>query len=181
MEVMQKMKGKPEMVYSDDEGSFTSSIVKEWLDKEKIKHGIARTHAPVAERNIRTIKAMIDKRIEKAAAGTEWTDLLYQVLLTYNNKMEHSATGLTPEEARKDRNHMKVEVNRVSKRKYPDVSVGDRVKVYTKKDRLDKGRISVWSKDSFEVAGIEASHGQKYYKVAGRDRPLLRHEILLLR
>lgn len=185
MEVMQKMKGKPEMVYSDDEGSFTSSLVKDWFDKEKIKHVITRTHAPVAERNIRTIKAMIDKRIEKAPAGTEWTDLLYPVLLTYNNKMEHSATGLTPEDARKDRNHMKVkaklEVNRVSKRKYPDVSVGDKVKVYTKKDKLDKERISVWSKDSFEVTGVETSHGQKYYKVAGRDRPLLRHEILLVK
>ena len=51
--------------------------------------------------------------------------------------MEHSATGMTPIQARDEKNHMKVKLNlelkRKSTRKYPPVEIGDKVKIYTKK------------------------------------------------
>ena len=57
---------------------------------------------------------------------------------------------MTPFEARRKENEEQVrtmlELNAVQKRKYPDVKVGDHVKVYTKKKLMDKERISVWSR-----------------------------------
>ena len=48
-----------------------------------------------------------------------------------------------------------LEINAIRKRKYPDIKVGDRVKVYNKKDKLDKERISVWSPNTYEVEEIK--------------------------
>ena len=49
---------------------------------------------------------------------------------------------MTPFEARRKENEEQVrtmlELNAVQKRKYPDVKVGDHVKVYTKKKLMDK-------------------------------------------
>ena len=63
---------------------------------------------------------------------------------------------------------------------YPDVSVGDSVLVHRKKDKLDKERVSNWSDNKFTVTAIEESMGQKFYKVNGRDKLLLRSEIFLV-
>ena len=54
----------PEMLYTDDEGSFHSKQAVSYYRENKIKHLITRTHAPYAERAIRTIKAMLYKRLE---------------------------------------------------------------------------------------------------------------------
>ena len=48
-----------------------------------------------------------------------------------------------------------LELNAVQKRKYPDVKVGDYVKVYTKKSLMAKERSSVWSKPKYEVEDIK--------------------------
>ena len=49
---------------------------------------------------------MIYKRFEHI--GKPWTDLLYQVLLTYNNTMVHSATKMTPHDAKQKVNELNV-------------------------------------------------------------------------
>ena len=72
--------------------------IKEYYREHKIKNIFTLNHAPVAERQIRTIKDMIYKRLENT--GKPWVDLLYQVLLTYNNKMVHNATKMTPHDAK---------------------------------------------------------------------------------
>ena len=74
-----------------------------------------------------------------------------------------------------------LELNAVQKRKYPDIKVGDYVRVYTKKKLMDKERISVWSKPKYEVEKIEEKQGQDFYYLSGYDNPLLRHEILLVK
>ncbi|MFM7987760.1 MAG: hypothetical protein ACKPKO_51455 [Candidatus Fonsibacter sp.] len=43
---------------------------------------------------------MLDKRIKP---GMHWIDLIYPILLTNNNKLIHSATKQTPNNARKRR------------------------------------------------------------------------------
>ena len=56
--------------------------------------------------------------------------------------MEHSATGLTPEEALKPENTAlvkgRLEVKALRARKYPDINRGDYVKWMQKRDKLDK-------------------------------------------
>ena len=84
IEGMKIMKGKPEVIYSDNEPAFSSTKVVQYLLDNHIKHIISLNHAAIAERTIRTIKDMIYKRIEDIEKP--WTDVLYSVLLTYNHK-----------------------------------------------------------------------------------------------
>ena len=148
---------------------------------------MTRSHAAVAERTIRTVKAMIDNRIESAKKrdnqDKRWIDVLYPVLITYNQKNKHSATKMTPKEAMKPSNHLQVKANleltRKHTRKYPEITVGDYVKIYNKKDKLDKARIPVWSKENFKVESINHSMGQDVYKSEGRPRELMRSEMFL--
>jgi len=185
---MIKMGGKPQTLFTDDEGGLNTPLIQTYLKDHGIRHIVTRSHAAVAERTIRTIKAMIEKRIESANKrenqDKRWVDVLYPVLITYNQKNKHIATKMTPKDATKLTNHIQVKANLEMKRKhtriYPDVNVGDYVKVYTKKDKYAKERIPVWSKEKFKVESITESMGQDFYKLEGRPRELMRFEILLV-
>ena len=65
IEGIRKMHGKPKVIYSDNEPAFSSTAVQTYLKENKIKHIITLGHAPVAERQIRTIKVMIYKKVGK--------------------------------------------------------------------------------------------------------------------
>ena len=176
---------KPISVYSDDEGSFNSKDVKQYFLDNHIQHIITRGHAPVAERAIRTIKDLIYRRIgndnQKQWASNE---ILNHSLSIYNNKMVNRATKLTPNQAREKKNILTVKTNlelhRVKKRKYTDIHVGDSVRIYTKKKNFQKERVPVWSENKYKVEDITENFNQQFYHIEGRDRPLLRHEILLV-
>ena len=92
---------------------------------------------------------------------------------------------MTPNDAKKPENIFQVkaqlEMHRVKKRKYPDISVGDDVRIYTKKKNFDKERVPVLSDYKYKVIRVDQSHGQNFYHLEGLERPYLRHEILLQR
>ena len=48
----------------------------------------------------------------------ELTDLIHPILLTYNSKLVHSATGLTPKEARDPSNELEAYANMKLKAKH---------------------------------------------------------------
>jgi hypothetical protein len=180
---IQKMGGKPETIYSDNEGAFVSNEIQNFFKNNNIiRHITTVGHAPVAERSIRTIKNMIYPRVEKT--GQKWYDVLYPVLLTYSNKLVSRVTKHTPNEAMKESNKFNVkvnlELNANQTRKYPNINVGDNAKVYRKKDKLDKERLSLWSKEVFRVERIDVNDGQKFYKLEGKPKVMMRHEILLV-
>ena len=184
MEGINKMGKKPELVYSDEEGSLNSGVLKEYLDKEKIETHQTRTHPAFAERFIRTFKSMLFKRVEadekKGKENIQWIDYIFEIMITYNNKMVHSATDLTPKEAKKPENELKVKaniaMNATKTRKYPELEKGDKVKIFKKKDKLDKERVSNWLKEIQTIDDIKTVLGQKYYYINGRG--YLRHELL---
>lgn len=183
---LEKMKGYPETIYSDNEGSFHSNIINEFYKKHNIRHLITRSHAPVAESTIRTIKRMIYNRIEHQP-NKSWhdNDILYPVLLKYNNKMIHSSTKFTPNDATKPQNQLQVKINlelqRKNSRLYPDLKIGDKVKIYKKKEKFDKERVSLWMPEVHIITNITESHGQKFYTVNDFQKPLMRHELLLIK
>lgn len=181
-EDIRKMGGKPETMYTDNEGAFVSNEIQKYFKDVNIRHITTLSHAPVAERQIRTIKSMIYQRVEKT--HEKWYNLLFPVLLTYNNKMVHASTKMTPNEARKPANELNVKLNlhlnRTRLRKYPNVSIGDSVKLYRKKDKLDKERKSLWSAKNHKVEDIVHSAGEAMFKLEGVPKPVLRHEILLI-
>ena len=64
---------------------------------------------------------------------------------------------MTPNDAKTESNKLKVKMNleRHAKhtRTYPPLAVGDHVKKYKKKDKLDKERKSYWSENRYEIFG----------------------------
>ena len=98
--------------------------------------------------------------------------------------MVHSVTKLTPVEAMNPRHTAEVKFNLELKRRhsrlYPNIAISDYVRLFKKKDKLDKERISNWSDHKYQVVAIPDSMGQKFYKLEGRDKVVMRSEILLV-
>ena len=187
MESITKMDGKPKMLYTDEEGSFYSKTIMEYLEQEKIAIHRTRGHPAFAERAIRTTKDQLYKRIEadekKGKTNIQWTDYIFEILLTYNNKKVHSATGFTPSQAKLPKNEFAVKLhvtlNAKRTRMYPELNVNDEVKVIRKKGISEKEKTSHWLKNKQTVTKIDKNLGQKYYYLDNDDqRGYLRHELL---
>ena len=90
---------------------------------------------------------------------------------------------MTPDDARKPRNHLQVKLNlelkRVNSRLYPEIHVGDYVRIRKKKDKLDKERVPMWTTDTHRVERIHESMGQKFYNVPLRPGEGLRQKYLI--
>ena len=126
------------------------------MKENNITHLIAGGHPWFAERAIRTAKDMIYKRVENSKdENPQWTDFIFEVLLTYNNKLKHSATKYTPNQARDEKHELNAKLNltlhKHHTRKYPIIQVLDRVNIFRKKGITEKERSSVWSENSYEV------------------------------
>ena len=127
---------------------------------------------------------MIYQRIEKT--GQSWKELLYPVLLVYNNKLIHNVTKMTPADAMNKSNQLQVrlrlnlELRRTHLRLYPNIRVDDTVKVFKKKDKLDKERVSNWGDKKYKVIEIVKYNNQKFYKLEGYNRMLVRSDLLLV-
>ena len=183
LECFHKMGKKPEILYTDDEGSLSSIAIQKYLKEENIKHVITRGHAWFAERGIRTFKDMLYKRVEHSKdKNLQWNSLIYEVLLIYNNKLKNRITKHTPAEARKTDNEFNVRINLVLNKQrsriYPILNVGDKVKMYRKKKINEKERHTTWSENSYEIEKIIKSVGQPCFKLNGFDRMYLRNELL---
>ena len=186
-EIINKM-GKPKSVYSDNEGAWSAGTeISKYFKDENINHIITLSHPAFSERAIRTIKGQIYKRV-KTPSQEKWTEFIYPILAKYNYKSIHSSTGYTPAEAAKQENHSEVklhmEMRKHKTRLYPDIEIGDEVKIHKNKDKLDKENISTWSDKCYRVNDIDISHGQKLYFLDGytqngRVVGLLRHDVLL--
>jgi len=170
----------PKVLYSDNETSMSSKSLQKYLEDNDILHIATRGSAAVAEVSIKTFKNMLYKRIGDDK-NKQWTEFVYPILLTYNNKLVHSSSKMTPANARKKENSLDVKLNLEATakhgRKYKEIKVGDFVKIFKKKKKGMKAQQSYWSEDKHEIISIEESLGMKFYKVAN-ERPLLRHEIL---
>ena len=188
------MGGPPGTIYSDEEGGLKTNLIRNYLNEHHIRLLMTSSHAGLAERTIRTLKAMIYSRIEAAKArdnvDKRWIDVLPEALITYNRIDKHSATKMTPYNARKPENQLPVKINlelkRVHSRIYPEIHVGDYVRIRKKKDKLDKERVPLWSPIKHRVERIHESMGQKLYNVplrpgeGLRQRDLIRSDILLV-
>jgi hypothetical protein len=105
------------------------------------------------------------------------------VLDVYNKQMVSSATGMTPVEARKKENTLQVKVNlemkRNKSRKYPELNVGDTVRIFFKKRTQNKKEnVSNWSDKKYKVVRTSKTFGQTYYHLENETRTYLRHDLL---
>ena len=79
----------PKTIYSDSESALTSKEIQEWFKEKDIRHVTTQGHAPVAERTIRTIKALYEEKHNKA--NKNWKVILQDSVNAYNDHI-HSAT-----------------------------------------------------------------------------------------
>ena len=136
---------------------------------------MTRNHAHVVERFIRTFKFMLRKRmgydLEQGKENIQWTDYVCQILLTYDNKNEHRSIDMTPVETTKEDKHIDVKVNLEMKAKhgrpYPDIKMGDLVKIMFKYNKMRKEHDPLNSKTKYEVEDIQDKRGLKLYEVNG--------------
>ena len=186
MEALQGMKAKPKLIYTDDERAIASSDFKEYVESEGIELYRTRGHPAFAERFIRTFKDKLFKRVEadekKGKENIDWTSYLLEIMLTYNNKDIHSSIGQTPNEARKKKNEYKsvlnVSMRAKKERTYPELKVGDKVRILRKKAITEKERTSHFLKGEYTVEEITRKLGQPYFKLSDYPRPLLRHDLV---
>ena len=188
IECIHKMGKKPKIIYTDDETALNTEAIQKYLKDENIEHQRTRAHPNFSERAIRTFKGLLYRRVEadqkNGKHNIQWTDYIFEILLTYNNKMKHSATGFTPKDARIPSNELKVKLhlnmNAKRNRVYPDLGVGDEVKIFRKRKPNEKERVGNFSQNVYTIEKIDEKLGQKYYYVEGNDRAYLRFELLKL-
>ena len=186
MENIKKMDGKPQLIYTDDEGSFNNQSVIDYLKDENIELHRPRGHPAFAERPIRTLKDMLYKRVEhdekNGKQNIQWGDYLHEILLSYNNAMKHSSHGLEPIEARKKKNELniklKLSMNAKKNRIYPEVDVGDTVKILRKRKPNEKERVGNFTQNRYTIERVDKKLGQQYFYVEGNERAYLRRELL---
>ena len=181
-----KVLGYPLSIYSDDEGALNSKKIQNYLKGEGIELIITKTHASQAERMIRTIKKMISDRLRHHKGS--WVEMMKVSLKKYNSSQIHSSTQTTPNKAHDLDNVLDVRANQILKekhnRKYPNVTEGDYVKVYSKgKGNLvsKKESFNHWSERKYKVILVGKDLlNNKYYKLDGLSKNYNRHEILLI-
>ena len=182
-ESLKKM-GFPITVFSDSDGAF-QSVVKEFLEGEGVNVKTTLTHANVAERLIRSIKKGIADRVR--FTNGQWETLLIPTLNKYNNTI-HSSIDMKPKDVHDDKNEVKVKAELLLKQKkkriYPNISKGDKVKIYQKgagNYTSRKEYNSRWSDKVYTVEEVGRDISlNKYYKIEGQNRKYNRHELLLL-
>ena len=109
---------------------------------------------------------------------------MFEIVLTYNNEDKHSATGMSPQQARMNKNEVRGKNKYSPSRQYlkeniRSFEVGDNVKIYRKKDKLDKERVSVWLPTVYTIKIIlKTSLGQKHFYLEGQSKAYFRHEML---
>ena len=88
---------------------------------------------------------------------------------------------MTPSEARLPKNRLTAWTNTYIKSKqtriYPELSIGDKVKILRKKKIGEKERTSVWSDDIYNVDNILEKHEQTFYMISN-NKQYIRHELL---
>ena len=77
-EVFEKV-GIPEVIYHDNEGSWSSTEFIRLINPHKIKQIITSTPPPFAERMVQTIKNMIHTRLNGLEINKKWVDMLPSV------------------------------------------------------------------------------------------------------
>ena len=106
---MNKMGKKPDIVYTDDEGTVHKPSLQTYVKEQQTFHYITQKKAWFAEISIITVEFMLYKRIDQGKQEQpQWIDFVYPITLPYNNNMVRSSIKMTPYEATKPSNAIDV-------------------------------------------------------------------------
>lgn len=177
-EVLDKI-GVPKQVYSDYEGSFDSPAWIRLMNANGIKIIQTVGSANTVERFNRTLKTMLQTRLDAQGLSRDlWVQELGPILRKYNDTV-HTTIEMKPNEAILPSNELLVAFNlsknAIKRRKYPDLTTGDWVRVMLKKDTKRKGYMPRWSTEIYKVT---YKQGGDFLVDDGKRRVYHRHELL---
>ena len=110
-EVVFHVMGKPKQVYSDQEPALTGNDLIAWLNTKGIKHITSISGAHTVERFNRTFKEKTQTRLDAMGISRDkWVEQLDYILNKYN-RTEHTTTKMSPMDATKPENTLKVKFN----------------------------------------------------------------------
>ena len=129
----------------------------------------------IAERWIRTMKEKMFKYFTDYKTN-RYIDVLPDLVEDYNNTV-HSSTKLTPVEASKEENELKVWRNLYpdrykTSRLNPKFSVGDEVRISKKKKVFEKGYTTRWTNEIFTIKEIRETDPITYKLVDLEDEEI---------
>jgi hypothetical protein len=175
------MGGKPEVLYTDEEGSFLSNLVKQGMEDDDVRLFATRGRAPFAERQIRTVKDMIVKRLQYSGSRV-WRDqdFMNQVTDTYNNEYVHRTTGMTPYQGKQpwNRQNVKASLGRRTERRTGPIRSsrsGTRSRCWRRRSSTRRNSVPIWSDKTYKVEDIGTDYqmDQTVYYTDHRPEPLL--------
>ena len=148
-------KRKPEKMWMDKGKEFYNKDVKDLVELYSTEN---EEKFSVAERWIRTMKEKMWKYFS-ANSTNVYIDVLSDLGKEYNNT-SHSSIKMTPVNASKKENELKVWRNL-----YPDhleikdikrkFSVGDKVRIRKKKNTFEKGYTTRWTEEGFTISEVK--------------------------
>lgn len=148
------------LLYTDGGKEFLAAPFQAILKKNSWLHRICTSedfHCPFVERVIRTLKEKLFQAMT-AQYSRRWIDLLNKIVNTYNHT-SHSATSLSPMEAKQPENHFQV-MKRVVPMQPPAGSKqmpayhykkGDLVRIAKSKTAFDKGYLPRFTWEIFRI------------------------------
>ena len=158
---------KPKKLWTDKGNEFYN----DHMDKLRELHDIKlystenEEKSSIVERWIRTMKEKIFKYLTDNNTN-RYIDVLAELVEEYNNTV-HSSTKLTPIDASKEENELKVWRNLYpdrykTSRLNPKFSVGDEVRITKKKGTFEKGYTTRWTEEIFTIKKIRNTNPITY-------------------
>ena len=153
---------RPAKLWTDKGREFFNKNVRNLVELYATEN---EEKSSIAERWIRTMKEKMFKYFTDYNTN-KYIDVLPDLVEDYNNTV-HSSTKLTPVEASKEENKLKVWRNLYpdrfkTSRLNPKFSVGDKVRITKKKKVFEKGYTTRWTEEIFTIKEIRETNPITY-------------------
>ena len=140
----------PKNINTDNE--FNNNQFKEYLTEHYIQAYFSQPEQlhkqALIERFWRTLSILI-QRWRQGSGESRWYKVLNDLVDNYNNSV-HSTTGATPKDMLEGK-ALDKRINRQMKKIESPFAIGDRVRIKTKKGKLEKGDILTYSKEIYII------------------------------
>ena len=161
-EIFKESGRRPEKLWTDKGTEFFNKNVKDLVYLYATEN---EEKSSIAERWIRTMKEKMFKYFTDNNTN-KYIDVLPDLVEDYNNTV-HSSTKLSPVEASKKENELKVWRNLYpdrykTSRLNPKFSVGDEVRITKKKKVFEKGYTTRWTEEIFTIKKIRETNPITY-------------------
>ena len=156
---------KPEKLWVDRGSEFYNSIFKKWCATNGVTmySTFGESKSVIVERFNRTLKTVMWHNFTEYNTR-RWVDTVQGLVDEYNRR-KHSSLGMSPMEARKKKNFVRVlkkmapsAGDKKGVRRNPEFVVGDKVRISRLKGTFEKGYHANWSQETFTVVGVRVPY-----------------------